>query len=1192
MIANSTVSNIFRGWLALTALLLITSAESYAQFFNGVRYATYPLQTDTLILDSLSIVPTSVTVRNSSGEIVDSSSYTLHHFSSQLIWKQKPNADSIKILYRVYPFALTAAGTHKDFAAYKAGSENFLVKPFTYKPEETARNFIDFGSLDYNGSFSRGISFGSNQSVVLNSVFNMQLSGMVTRDLEITAAITDNNIPIQPEGNTQQIQEFDKIFIQLRKDQHKIIVGDFDLFNPEREYFMRFSKKYRGGSYSSGIDIKKKGILNTAVAGGISRGKFARNFLSVSDGNQGPYKLAGTNGETFLIILANTEEVFVNGQKMERGADRDYVIDYNLGEITFMPRRIITKDLRVYVEFEYSEQNYLRSTAFAHSSFVAPKGNIHFSLYSEQDSKGQNVQQTLNAAKKNFLTTIGDSVQNAFYQGIDSVAYDANRILYALRDTVLFPFTFDSVLVYSTNPADAMYAATFAFVGEGKGNYIPVTSTANGRVYQWIAPAIDSVNLTLTLRGSYEPVMFLVTPKYQQLYTLGGEYNISAKHTVAAEMAVSNTDVNMYSKKDDGDNAGVAARINYRGSVNTKSDTANNPLQQLIIDVNYEFLQNRFNTIERYRNIEFNRDWNISNTNTQNNEHLSVANLQYRWRGLGNVSYRFKSFLRDSVYSGFENALNGNFSKGIFTLVFSNSYLRSTSTNNRTNYFRPKSDFTFLLSKKTGWRMGVMYDHEVNMLQNKNADTLNANSFLWQNYKLYFQTADSSVNQFGIEYVMRAEHHALNRGFDKPHFQAHTFNFMGRVNTIKNQTLNYTLTYRYAKETDSITSTIPEHYYLGRIDYNVSVLKGFIRSTTLYEIGTGLQQKTQLVYQLSPTNAGDYIWLGDINTNGVKDVNEFGIKTFNDTASYVRVFVVTPEFVSVNTNQLNQVININPAAIWRTATGFKKFISMFSMLASIQLSKKTFVLRNKNIGEYFNPIPLRGNDEQLVSTAISSRNSLYFNRLEAKYGAQVDFNYNRTRTLLTTGIENRFSQSQSILVRWNVFQSFNTQLLYINGTKANESDFYQNLQYRFHYNDINSTFSYQLKNYLRFDLKYDFSLKANPTDTVGKQTAQVHKVSLLVRYNRQNKSTIDGSITYATVLYNDKKYSNRQLEYAMLEGLRNGNNLVWQVNFAQNLTQNIQLTIGYDGRMTGFEKGVKETLKPIHTGRAELRALF
>ena len=43
---------------------------------------------------------------------------------------------------------------------------------------------------------------------------------------------------------------------------------------------------------------------------------------------------------------------------MERGADRDYVIDYNLGEIRFMPRRIISKDLRVVVEFEYSDKNF------------------------------------------------------------------------------------------------------------------------------------------------------------------------------------------------------------------------------------------------------------------------------------------------------------------------------------------------------------------------------------------------------------------------------------------------------------------------------------------------------------------------------------------------------------------------------------------------------------------------------------------------------------------------------------------------------------------------------------------------------------------------------------------------------------------------------------------------------------------
>ena len=60
----------------------------------------------------------------------------------------------------------------------------------------------------------------------------------------------------------------------------------------------------------------------------------------------------------------------------------------------------------------------------------------------------------------------------------------------------------------------------------------------------------------------------------------------------------------------------------------------------------------------------------------------------------------------------------------------------------------------------------------------------------------------------------------------------------------------------------------------------------------------------------------------------------------------------------------------------------------------------------------------------------------------------------------------------------------------------------------------------------------------------------------------------------------------------MLEGLRNGNNLVWSVGYSQNLTENIQLSLSYDGRMTGFDSKDKSTLKPVHTGRAEIRAVF
>lgn len=1169
---------------------------------SNIRYKSYSLQGDTLKLDSLSIVPNTIVVRNGNGETLDSSGYTIRAFESKLIWKKKPAADSVKIFFRVYPFALAAETYHKSYSRYMEGNANALANPFVYNPEEGGFKLIDFGSLDYNGSFARSVSFGNNQDVVLNSLFNLQLSGMLAKDLEITAAITDNNIPIQPEGNTQTIQEFDKIFIQLRKDQNKVIVGDFDLYNPDRNYFMKFSKKLQGGSYSGAFDIKKVGTVKTAVAGGISRGKFARNTLAVTEGNQGPYKLTGANGETFIIILSNTEEVFINGAKMERGADRDYVIDYNLGEIRFMPRRIISKDLRVVIEFEYSDRNYTRSTVYANTELNTKKADVRFNVYSEQDSKGQNIQQNLTAEKKLFLSTLGDSIQNAFFRGYDSVAYDANRILYALTDTFVYPFlpdsthaVFDSVFVYSTDTSKAKYAVNFTYVGEGKGNYLPANTTANGRVYTWVAPLLNLDSGVAIPQGSYEPVIFLVTPKYQQLYTLGGDIRIDKNNTLTTEVAMSNFDQNMYSKKDNTSNIGFAVRAGYNGTISTKRDTAGRSVQGVTYNLNYEFLQNRFNTIERYRNIEFNRDWNLAANEKRYNEHLATLNVGYQWKGFNNISYRFKAFVRDTAYRGFENALNGSVSRKGFNVVFATSYLNSSSTVNTSNYLRPKADFYYASAKTKGWKIGTLFDHEINMLKNKGTDTLTANSYLWQNYKVYATTADSAENKFGIEFIMRYEHRATGNTFGPAAYSAQSINFNGQVNSIKNQTLNYSLTYRHAKNIDSANTSQPEHFYLGRIDYNFTLLKGVFRSTTLYEIGTGRQQKQQVVFIASPNNQGDYFYPadGDKNHNGVKDISEYlPTNGLSYDSSFFRTFIVTPEFVSVNTNQFNEVLNINPAAVWKNKTGIRKVIAMFSIFASVSITKKTFADRNKKVGDYFNPFPLKKENDQIVSTAVSSRNTLYFNRLEAKYGAQFDFNYARNRTLLTAGFENRIVQSQAVSVRWNVFKSFNSIFTYTNGLKANESDFYSSLKYRFTYNDASADLSYQFKTSLRVGVKYDFSFKSNPTDTVGKQTAQTQKVTAQVRYNRQGKSTIDASLAYASIRYNDKNYANQQLEYAMLEGLQNGNNLVWSAGYSQNLTANIQLSLVYDGRMTGFVQGDKSTQKPVHTGRAEIRAVF
>ncbi|HET7897366.1 MAG TPA: hypothetical protein VFL47_06845, partial [Flavisolibacter sp.] len=444
--------------------------------FSNLRTKKISVATDSLVLDSLSILPKSFSINE-----VDTSAYHLDFINAILYWKHKPPADSVSVVYRVFPNKLNAVVQHFRFDSI---ARNLYLKPFEFGKGEDigSKGLFDFGNIQYNGSFGRSLSFGNSQDAVVNSNFQLQLSGMLKDSIEIAAALTDNNLPIQPDGTTQQLNEFDQVFLQFKKRNWQLSLGDIDLRQNDL-YFLNFYKRLQGVSFQTTNRISPFVQSSTLISGSIAKGKFTRNVFQGQEGNQGPYRLQGANNEFYFIVLGNTERVFLDGELLQRGEDQDYIINYNTAEVTFMPRRMITKDSRIQIEFEYADRNYLNANLYANQEVsVNEKLKLRIGAFQNSDAKNSSINQSLDERQKQFLNFVGDSIHKAFYPTAVLDTFSVNKILYQrVYDTT--GGILDSFYRYSIDPDSAQYSLSFSDLGEGKGDYVSDFNGANGKVY-------------------------------------------------------------------------------------------------------------------------------------------------------------------------------------------------------------------------------------------------------------------------------------------------------------------------------------------------------------------------------------------------------------------------------------------------------------------------------------------------------------------------------------------------------------------------------------------------------------------------------------------------------------------------------------------------------------------------------------
>lgn len=1120
---------------------------------------------DTTTLDTLSIQAGTFKVLNKSNF---NERYILVAEKAWIIRKNSSKEpDTLDVEYRVFPFLFSKVYSNPN-RRISTAAERGIGNPFLYTPQSRDKSQASFSGLNKSGSLSRGISVGNNQDLAVNSALNLQLSGKLSPEIDISAAITDENIPIQPDGNTQQLQDFDKVFIQLSDERSKLIVGDFQITRPE-SYFMNFNKRLQGGSFTTRQEVKpfknKAPLkLKSGASIAVARGRFARNSIQGIEGNQGPYRLKGIQNEQYIVVLSGSEKVYIDGRLLKRGQENDYIIDYNNAEISFTAKVLMTKDLRIFVEFEYTDRNYARSLVYFNQEVATERVQLKINYYLEQDSKNQPLQQQLSNEQKQALTQAGDSLSQALVPSADSVAFSPDAILYKQIDTTVAGVVYQNVLVYSTHPDSAHYRAIFTQVGINKGDYIQTSSAANGRVYLWVAP-VNGIP-----QGTHVAKYQLVPPGKKQLTTLGVDVKLTEGLSFQTELAHSVNDKNTFSALDNEDDMGWAGRtaLNYVRNIGKDSLP-----WQMASSLSLEYVNRNFSPQERFRNVEFDRDWNSGFLSlSAQNEILPRFNIAFSKQNLGQISYLLTAYQKENTFNAQQHGLNATIQKKGWNINYLGSITQNKAEILDARFYRHKS----LVSKEI-WKVQLGYKDELeqNLLQN---DSLDKSSYAFFDRQVFIQNRDTARQKFNVFYRQRSDDGVLNSRL-KNYALAESFGVSTDWSKSESLQIRALTAVRnlYIRDT-TLSSQAPERSLLNRLEVNVKGLKGSVVSSLFYEAGSGLESRKEFSYLEVQPGQGIYSW-NDYNNNGIKELNEFELAAFPDQARYIRVFIPTTDFIKVYSNQFSQSLMLKAPSKWQKEKGIKKLIARISAQSALKIDGRS---QTEDEVKAFNPFTYGIEDPDLISFNQALRNSLFFNRSQGKVGLEFNWQQNSNKALLNNGLESRSNRFANHRLRWNAGDRFTLNTEWRNGQKTSKADFFSTRDFSIQYFEVFPAITYQPNVKFRLNLNYKYGSKKNTMAPNG-ENALSQSAGVDVKYSEAEKGSFTGRLNFILIKYNGQ--TNTPVAFEIMEGLSNGQNYTWGISYQRTLSNNMQININYDGRKSG-------TAKTVHVGGVQVRLFF
>ncbi|MBU0518307.1 hypothetical protein KJ564_05145 [bacterium] len=1042
-------------------------------------------------------------------------------------------SDTAIVYYQVFPFDLPVSYYNPILTI----RDDEVAEIDTIKPPQqpSEAQVFDTGTLRKSGTLVRGITIGSDQDLSVESGLNLQVEGRLGRNIDILALLNDQNTPIQPEGNTATIEEIDKVLIQVKTPKFDATFGDYELVYSGNR-FGGYYRKLQGARLDARL-----GDVDATISGAVSRGQYHSNFFFGEEGNQGPYRLSDKQGRTGILVLAGTEKVWLDGVRLQRGENNDYTIEYGLGEIIFTPRRLITSDSRITVDFQFSNEVYSRDiyTGFTEARFLNNRLGIRTTAVAESDARNNPLAYVLTDSAKSALQAAGDDPTAAEILQVLQVEVGEGEYL---ADTTSWGGATYAIYTYVGFDSIGDYNVVFSYVGYNQGDYARVAGS-EGFYYEWVGPN----------QGEYAPVQRLPLPQHHRLADVEIWGEPTKTSSIRFEGAASDLDLNTWSEEGDGDNVGVA--WSTEGHWQSSEEKSSGDFSRLMLDANVRDVDAKFRQIDRTQQIEYDRYWDLD-SGASEEESVAEAKLTLRpisfWTSSGSYGFIDKASdgFQSERWSG-ESRFTG---RNLPQVTANADWIRSSSEPlGRTGFWtRGKSSTSYRI-----WRLTPSLSYEREHKRNSYADSTAG-----------FQFSDYIAGMIYEAGYIKLESSQGFRSEDRykqeelSDFSAsQTSHYKAGLSSWHDLSGDLLYTHRAKKFDEADSAEVKTD--LMEINFGWTPFGRAVDLAANYRINN--TQVSSLVQTPLYVGAGQgtHVKVGDIY--------------FEDPdGEYILVAQSTGDFTPVVELEGSMSLDLDP---YRLAKGVKEKLPIpwkhLSSQTLINFSEKTkerdvWALYRLDFSKFQGDSTLLGN--------LLVREDLYLFRhsRDLSFRLRGEINQSISNLYLSGGQETKRQ-----LISFRVRRSFSEEWS-LQGDIGRESDMRNYRLSGVSSRDINSWVT-SLEPVFRPSRVWEFGVRAGLLlDNDGVEDIQATRYGLeprIVRsFMQKGRGELRGSWYHVTT-------NAESLPYEMAEGDPPGDNFRWDLRLDYRISRYLTATVSYSGSKDADRDA-------IHIGRAEVRAFF